>query len=434
MAFLLSPIGNEAQIDGNGDPLSGGLIETYVAGTSTLAPTFTDITGAVPQTNPIVLSTLGLPPQPIWLNSASTYKFIIKTSTGIVQRTVDNISGISTAIPTATDQWVVFPGTPTFINTTTFSLVGDQTNTFTPNRRTRTINTGGTVYSSIATSVFGGGITTITLVNDAPGILDAGLSQVSYGILSSVNSSIPSTIAQSSFVTFTGMPVFTTTGTIPNYVLTPSPAIASYVNGMRFRVRFHANATSSPPYTLNISGLGPKTLAGMSTSGPANRFSPTILTDYSYDIEYVASIDRLIVLNPISADMLVGELFWYMLNATPLYALLCNGAAVSRATYGRLFQVVGTFYGAGDGTTTFNVPNVGAEQTLLQAIPGSNEGVFYAGSTIAHAHTIRTTAIANVGSTRLVVDAAGVTNSSTESAGGSANIAAGTRARLCIRF
>ena len=38
--------------------------------------------------------------------------------------------------------------------------------------------------------------------------------------------------------------------------------------------------------------------------------------------------------------------------------LLCNGAAVSRTTYATLFAVAGTTYGAGDGTTTFNVPNL----------------------------------------------------------------------------
>ncbi len=38
---------------------------------------------------------------------------------------------------------------------------------------------------------------------------------------------------------------------------------------------------------------------------------------------------------------------------------LCNGAPVSRATYADLFAVIGTLHGAGDGTTTFNLPNIG---------------------------------------------------------------------------
>lgn len=37
--------------------------------------------------------------------------------------------------------------------------------------------------------------------------------------------------------------------------------------------------------------------------------------------------------------------------------ILCNGAAVSRVTYAKLFSIIGTNFGAGDGSTTFNLPN-----------------------------------------------------------------------------
>ena len=37
--------------------------------------------------------------------------------------------------------------------------------------------------------------------------------------------------------------------------------------------------------------------------------------------------------------------------------LLCNGAAVSRTTFANLFKVIGTLWGAGDGSTTFNLPD-----------------------------------------------------------------------------
>lgn len=46
-------------------------------------------------------------------------------------------------------------------------------------------------------------------------------------------------------------------------------------------------------------------------------------------------------------------------GATPPSGWLqCNGAAVSRTTYSDLFQIVGTTFGAGNGTTTFNVPTL----------------------------------------------------------------------------
>lgn len=48
-------------------------------------------------------------------------------------------------------------------------------------------------------------------------------------------------------------------------------------------------------------------------------------------------------------------------NATPPAGYLdCNGAAVSRTTYAALFAITGTTYGAGDGSTTFNLPNLTA--------------------------------------------------------------------------
>jgi microcystin-dependent protein len=44
--------------------------------------------------------------------------------------------------------------------------------------------------------------------------------------------------------------------------------------------------------------------------------------------------------------------------AAPLGFLLCDGSSVSRTTYADLFALIGTTYGAGNGTTTFNLPNL----------------------------------------------------------------------------
>lgn len=45
-------------------------------------------------------------------------------------------------------------------------------------------------------------------------------------------------------------------------------------------------------------------------------------------------------------------------STTPQGWLLCDGSAVSRTTYANLYAVIGTSYGAGDGSTTFNLPNL----------------------------------------------------------------------------
>ena len=42
----------------------------------------------------------------------------------------------------------------------------------------------------------------------------------------------------------------------------------------------------------------------------------------------------------------------------PVGYVLCDGTAISRTTYAELFTVIGTTYGAGDTSTTFNVPNL----------------------------------------------------------------------------
>ena len=53
---------------------------------------------------------------------------------------------------------------------------------------------------------------------------------------------------------------------------------------------------------------------------------------------------------------LVGSVTWYAGAGTPENYLLCDGSAVSRTNYADLFAVIGTIYGAGDGSTTFNLP------------------------------------------------------------------------------
>ena len=54
----------------------------------------------------------------------------------------------------------------------------------------------------------------------------------------------------------------------------------------------------------------------------------------------------------------VGSFLWHTASSVPTNYLEANGAAISRSTYAALFAVIGTTYGVGDGTTTFNVPDV----------------------------------------------------------------------------
>jgi microcystin-dependent protein len=53
----------------------------------------------------------------------------------------------------------------------------------------------------------------------------------------------------------------------------------------------------------------------------------------------------------------VGEIKFFGSSALPVGYLACDGSAVSRTTYAELFARIGTAYGSGDGSTTFNVPD-----------------------------------------------------------------------------
>lgn len=53
----------------------------------------------------------------------------------------------------------------------------------------------------------------------------------------------------------------------------------------------------------------------------------------------------------------VGEFKKFGFAGVPKHCLACDGSEISRATYSELFEVFGETYGAGDGETTFNLPD-----------------------------------------------------------------------------
>jgi hypothetical protein len=98
MAVALSPIGGAGAqfFDNNGNPLSGGKLYTYEAGTTTPAITYTSLAGTTAHTNPIILDSAGrVPGGEIWLTLPDFYKFVLRTSTEVLLGTWDNIQGYS---------------------------------------------------------------------------------------------------------------------------------------------------------------------------------------------------------------------------------------------------------------------------------------------------------------------------------------------------
>jgi len=181
----------------NGVAATGYKLFTYTAGTTTKQTTYTTSTGNIANPNPIILNSAGYSPNEIWLTSGVSYKFVLAPSNDTDPPvspiwTRDNISAINDASSLSTpNEWVSGP-TPTYISGTSFSLAGDQTSTFQVGRRVKTTNSGGTIYSTILTSVFSS-LTTLTLTNDS-GSLDSGLSAVSYGLLAATGLSYSSPV------------------------------------------------------------------------------------------------------------------------------------------------------------------------------------------------------------------------------------------------
>jgi hypothetical protein len=93
--------------------------------------------------------------------------------------------------------------------------------------------------------------------------------------------------------TISWLSLLTTTGTAPNYVLTPSPAITSYATNTKYRVKFHATGAGADQ--INVSGLGNKALKQYDATGTKVACVPVSgqVTDIEYDGTDFVVIDRL---------------------------------------------------------------------------------------------------------------------------------------------
>ena len=92
-----------------------------------------------------------------------------------------------------------------------------------------------------------------------------------------------------------------------------------------------------------------------------------------------------------------GAIVAFCFSKTPDGYLKANGAAVSRTVYRKLFDLLGTFYGPGDGATTFNLPDLrgrfirGFEEGL-GLDPGRVFGSMQSSQNLAHGHAARSDA------------------------------------------
>lgn len=190
-------------------------------------------------------------------------------------------------------------------------------------------------------------------------------------------------------------------GTADAITATYSPAISGLTNGMTLNVRASsANVTTTPTFTpagsipakTIVKGNGLPLSAGDIAGG-----------GHWIELQYDLTLDKWVILNPATGisggDQVArnaaaiaapaGEIKMWPTATAPNGYLMCAGAAVSRTTYAALFAVIGVTFGAGDGSTTFNLPNYADRMPIgagtiasLAATGGSKDAVV-----VSHTHT-----------------------------------------------
>lgn len=264
--------------DLNGDPLAGGKLYTYSAGTTTALATYTDSTGTVANANPVILDSRG--EASVWFQPLN-YKLVLKDSSDNTIWTQDNYSGSPFPI---TDEWITYVHTWTYISATQVSVPGDQTAIYTVNKAVRAVTTGGTYYGTITASAYDGSTKTTLTVSFDTGSFDSGVSgssTISIGVQSTqspaltfaqtaINAPGTSATSTTSLTIGTGSKSLTVQ-TAKNFVVGMSVKIAytnSPTNWMAGDITAYDTATGALTVIVtNINGSGTQTAWTVSLSG-----------------------------------------------------------------------------------------------------------------------------------------------------------------------
>lgn len=162
------------------------------------------------------------------------------------------------------------------------------------------------------------------LNNAALAIID----QVLGGVQSFSLSNVPVTVSDSQ----SQNNAFKLSGTLTGNVTVTFPAVG--------RTVFVVNNTTGD-YTVTLARSGGGTTATIARG--RNGF-------------YV--LDSTGIISQQVAEVPTGAVSAFAMTTVPSGWLACNGAAISRTTYSDLFAAIGTTFGSGDGTTTFNLPDL----------------------------------------------------------------------------
>lgn len=172
-------------------------------------------------------------------------------------------------------------------------------------------------------------------------------------------------VIQSDIANFVTLNTAQTISAIKNFSALPTTSVAptgstqltnkSYVDT---KVSLNGNQTVAGTKTFSSSPLMPTATAGDSSAKGAN---------------------TAFVQNAIAQLVPTGTILAFGGVTAPNGFLICNGSAVSRTTYANLFKVIGTRYGAGNGSTTFNLPKLN-DGSFVRGVASGSVGTKYSAS------------------------------------------------------
>ena len=328
---VLTPAAKMQFFAASGIPLAGGLLYTYAAGTTTPSATYTDSSGGTANSNPIVLDARG--EANVWLGAA-TYKFKLCDSTNTEIWTVDNISA-----PTSALSPVLSGNVTVSSNSSGTALKVTQTGTGAIFVAQNSADPNLIPFIVNASNNVG-------IQTSAPG---AALDVANNGAIWLSNSGVARSIISAD-------------GSNSYYSAEGARSIILKANGTTLFTINTTNATATIPIVL-----------------PAD---PTTALQASTK-QYVDTV------------MPSGMIMPFAGTSAPTSWLACNGAAISRSTYATLYNAIGTTWGVGDGSTTFNVPDLrgtflrgtGTNGTYGTAV-GQAVGTYAADTYLNHSHGI----------------------------------------------
>jgi microcystin-dependent protein len=140
-------------------------------------------------------------------------------------------------------------------------------------------------------------------------------------------------------------------GSSDSYAIALPNAPSSYTNGMI--INFKANTANTGSCTLNVNGLGAKAIKNIRDK---DLDTGSILSGQMVSVMYNGT-NFIMVSTPSNVNP-VGTINIFSGSSAPGGWLICDGSEISRTTYADLFSVIGTAYGVGNGSSTFNIPNL----------------------------------------------------------------------------